>query len=133
MGCSSSKTAPTIDDIKAPVSARSNTMASSKAYPASEAFTIPLDTEEQPEMPLNETLRQPPKRIQQIMQEAAHSEPPTLEELKDKQQKAEQRRQELMQQKLETIQKNTQMLMRGHMEGDGSGEGNPEDRESPQP
>ncbi|XP_017145964.1 uncharacterized protein LOC108158242 [Drosophila miranda] len=126
MGCSSSKSAPTIDDTKGPVSAESNRMASNKEYPASEAFTIPLDTEQQPEMPLNETLRQPPKRIQQLMQEAAHSEPPTLEELEDKQQKAEQRRQELMQQKLEAIQKNVQILMRGQSEGDGHGEANTE-------
>ncbi|EDW33311.1 GL20057 [Drosophila persimilis] len=124
MGCSSSKSNPTIDDTKGPVSAKSNRMASNKEYPASEAFTIPLDTEQQPEMPLNETLRQPPKRIQQLMQEAAHSEPPTLEELEDKQQKAEQRRQELMQQKLEAIQKNVQILMRGQSDGDGHGEAN---------
>ncbi|XP_034652624.1 uncharacterized protein LOC117891318 [Drosophila subobscura] len=131
MGCSSTKSAATLDDIKAqPVSAGSHRMASQKAYPASEAFTIPLDSEAQPELPLNETLRQPPKRIQQIMQEAAHTEPPTLEELHDKQQRAEQRRQELLQQKLETIQKNTQMLLRGHGgEGEGQTEVQPEERE----
>ncbi|XP_017125181.1 uncharacterized protein LOC108144647 [Drosophila elegans] len=122
MGCSSSKSVDaTADDRK---SAKSTTtkMASKKEYPASEAFTIPLDSEENPEMPLNETLRQPPKRIQQMMQEAASSEPPTLEELEDKQQRAEQRRQELMQLKLEIIQKNAQMLMR-------SPEENPEDKQ----
>ncbi|KAH8301746.1 hypothetical protein KR059_010707, partial [Drosophila kikkawai] len=137
MGCSSSKSTATVDDIKTkPVSAKSTKMAGHKEYPASEAFTIPFDNEnENPEVPLNETLRQPPKRIQQMMQEAASSEPPTLEELEDKQQKAEQRRQELMQQKLETIQKNAQMLMRGHEEagtktGDGDAEApkeNPEE------
>lgn len=46
------------------------------------------------------------------MQHAAETEPLTLEEIEEKQLRAEQRRQELMQQKLETIQKNTQMLMR---------------------
>jgi len=57
-----------------------------------------------------------------MMQEAASSEPPTLEELEDKQLKAEQRRQELMQQKLEIIQKNTQMLMRSHEDISAEGE-----------
>lgn len=61
---------------------------------------------------LNDTLRQPPRRLQQLMQHAAETEPLTLEEIEEKQLRAEQRRQELMQQKLETIQKNTQMLMR---------------------
>ncbi|KAH8389842.1 hypothetical protein KR200_002590 [Drosophila serrata] len=116
MGCSSSKSTATVDDIKAkPISAKSTKMAGHKEYPASEAFTIPLDNEnDNAEVPLNETLRQPPKRIQQLMQEAASCEPPTLEELEDKQQKAEQRRLELMQQKLEIIQKNAQMMMRSH-------------------
>ncbi|KAH8337935.1 hypothetical protein KR067_011120, partial [Drosophila pandora] len=115
MGCSGSKSTATADDTKAPVSAKSTKMEAKKEYPASEAFTIPLEEDESPEMPLNETLRQPPKRIQQMLQEAAKAEPPTLEELEDKQQKAEHRRQELMQQKLEIIQKNAQMLMgRGH-------------------
>lgn len=51
------------------------------------------------------------------MQQAAETEPLTLEELEEKQQRAEQRRQELMQQKLEGIQKNTEkLLMRGHSE-----------------
>ncbi|XP_033253533.1 uncharacterized protein LOC117192901 [Drosophila miranda] len=128
MGCSSSKSAPTIDDTKGPVSANCLLPVSLSLCltAASEDFTIPLDTEQQPEMPLNETLRQPPKRIQQLMQEAAHLEPPTLEELEDKQQKAEQRRQELMQQKLDAIQKNVQILMRGQSEGDGHGEANTE-------
>lgn len=45
------------------------------------------------------------------MQHAAETEPLTLEEIEEKQLRAEQRRQELMQQKIETIQKNTQMLM----------------------
>ncbi|KAI8039919.1 hypothetical protein M5D96_007344 [Drosophila gunungcola] len=110
MGCSSSKSVDaTADDRK---SAKSTTtkMASKKEY------------REKSEMPLNETLRQPPKRIQQMMQEAASSQPLTLEELEDKQQRAEQRRQELMQQKLEIIQKNAQMLMR-------SPEENPEDEQ----
>ncbi|KAH8328838.1 hypothetical protein KR074_004101 [Drosophila pseudoananassae] len=124
MGCSGSKSTATADDIKAPVSAKSTKMEAKKEYPASEAFTIPLEVDENPEMPLNETLRQPPKRIQQMLQEAAKAEPPTLEELEDKQQKAEQRRQELMHQKLEIIQKNAQMLMRGHGDGDEEGAGN---------
>ncbi|KAH8401995.1 hypothetical protein KR009_009055, partial [Drosophila setifemur] len=133
MGCSSSKSTSTADDIKAPVSAKSTKMDAKKEYPASEAFTIPLEDDQNPEVPLNETLRQPPKRIQQLVQEAASIEPPTLEELEDKQQKAEQRRQELIQQKLEIIQKNTQMLMRSGQgenevgvemeEGDGNEEG----------
>lgn len=48
------------------------------------------------------------------MQQAADTEPLTLDEIDDKQQRAEARRQELMQQKLEAIQKNTQMLTREH-------------------
>lgn len=60
---------------------------------------------------LNDTLRQPPRRLQQLMQHAAETEPLTLEEIEEKQLRAEQRRQELMQQKIETIQKNTPMLM----------------------
>lgn len=67
---------------------------------------------------LNDTLRQPPRRLQQLMQHAAETEPLTLEEIEEKQLRAEQRRQELMQQKLETIQKNTQMLMRAPGEQD---------------
>lgn len=77
----------------------------------SEAFTIPLDDAASDTVPLNDTLRQPPKRLQQLMQQAAEAEPLTLDELEDKQQRAETRRQELMHQKLEAIQKNTQMLM----------------------
>lgn len=82
-----------------------------------------MESDDGPEMPLNETVRQPPKRIQQLMQEAASSEPLPLEELEEKQLKAEQRRQELMQQKLEIIQKNAQMLMKPHEETVGEGEG----------
>ncbi|KAH8284566.1 hypothetical protein KR018_004564 [Drosophila ironensis] len=134
MGCSNSKSTATADDIathkgSAPVSAKSTKMDAKKEYPASEAFTIPLEPEETPEVPLNETLRQPPRRIQQMMQEAANAEPPTLEELEDKQQKAEQRRQELMQHKLEVIQKNAQILMRGHGEpNDAAGDDNQEEK-----
>ncbi|KAL7737984.1 hypothetical protein ACLKA6_006344 [Drosophila palustris] len=118
MGCSSSKTTTTIDDTKAAAATAPTTKKDNKMeYPASEAFTIPLDdvAHEQADQ-LNDTLRQPPKRLQQLMQQAAETEPLTLEELEDKQQRAEQRRQELMQQKIESIQKNTQMLMRGHGE-----------------
>ncbi|XP_037714849.1 uncharacterized protein LOC119550315 [Drosophila subpulchrella] len=126
MGCSGSKSSATEEDTKSPkpTSAKSNKtkMAGHKEYPASEAFTIPLESDDNTELPLNETLRQPPKRIQQMMQEAASSEPPTLEELEDKQLKAEQRRLELMQQKLEIIQKNTQMLMRSHEDIPAAGE-----------
>ncbi|XP_017061985.1 uncharacterized protein LOC108101918 [Drosophila ficusphila] len=135
MGCSSSKSTASEEDPKSPkpVSAKSGRtkMDAKKEYPASEAFTIPLDTEENAEMPLNETMRQPPKRIQQMLQEAASAEPPTLEELEDKQQKAEQRRQELMQQKLETIQKNAQMLMRSPDENPGDPE-NTKEEETPE-
>lgn len=60
---------------------------------------------------LNDTLRQPPRRLQQLMQHAAETEPLTLAELEEKQLRAEQRRQELLQQKIEIIQKNTQMLL----------------------
>ncbi|EDW49175.1 GM11855 [Drosophila sechellia] len=127
MGCSSSKTSATVEDTKSskPCSAKSSTtrMAAKKEYPASEAFTIPLESDDSPEMPLNETVRQPPKRIQQLLQEAASSEPLTLEELEEKQLKAEQRRQELMQQKLEILHKNAQMLMKPHGETAGEGEG----------
>ncbi|XP_016953157.1 uncharacterized protein LOC108026645 [Drosophila biarmipes] len=126
MGCSGSKSSATEDDTKSPkpASAKSSKpkMAGQKEYPASEAFTIPLESDDSTELPLNETLRQPPKRIQQMMQEAASAEPPTLEELEDKQLKAEQRRQELMQQKLEIIQKNAQMLMRSPEEHPADGE-----------
>ncbi|XP_026836603.1 uncharacterized protein LOC6548223 isoform X2 [Drosophila erecta] len=99
---------------------------------ASEAFTIPLESDDNAEMPLNETVRQPPKRIQLLMQEAASSEPLTLEELEEKQLKAEQRRQELMQQKLEIIQKNAQMLMRPHEETPGEGDRNEGAEEQPE-
>ncbi|KAH8348580.1 hypothetical protein KR084_008830 [Drosophila pseudotakahashii] len=132
MGCSgsSSKNSATVDDTKSPKPVSARSIKTKMEYPASEAFTIPLETDDSPEMPLNETLRQPPKRIQQLMQEAASSEPPTLEELEDKQQKAEQRRQELMQQKLEIIQKNAQMLMRSHGENPGEKE-EKEEEENP--
>ncbi|XP_030387603.1 uncharacterized protein LOC115634160 [Scaptodrosophila lebanonensis] len=126
MGCSNSKSTPVVDESKVP--AKSNKMeamnSSKQEYPASEAFTIPLDNDDDKAVApqLNETLREPPKRIQELMRQAASTEPLTLDELEEKQQRAEQRRQELMQQKLETIQKNTQMLMRGH-ERDASREG----------
>ncbi|EDV56985.2 uncharacterized protein LOC6548223 isoform X1 [Drosophila erecta] len=136
MGCSSSKTAATVEDSKSskPGSAKSSAtrMAAKKEYPASEAFTIPLESDDNAEMPLNETVRQPPKRIQLLMQEAASSEPLTLEELEEKQLKAEQRRQELMQQKLEIIQKNAQMLMRPHEETPGEGDRNEGAEEQPE-
>ncbi|KAH8384817.1 hypothetical protein KR093_009016, partial [Drosophila rubida] len=121
MGCSSSKSTTALDDNKTTAAAGTATRATTAAkkdtqmsaeYPASEAFTIPLDDTSTEADQLNDTLRQPPKRLQQIMQQAADSEPLTLLELEDKQQRAEQRRQELMQQKIETIQKNTQTLMR---------------------
>ncbi|EDW77136.1 uncharacterized protein Dwil_GK22206 [Drosophila willistoni] len=142
MGCSNTKSSTSIDDTKAPaalspapapapVSAKYDKKMDSarREYPASEAFTIPLDNELQSDVPLNETLRQPPKRIQQLMEEAASVEPLTLEELEDKQQKAEQRRQELMQQKLEIIQKNAQMLMRGHSTDGGAADQKEEQQE----
>ncbi|XP_034478411.1 uncharacterized protein LOC117784711 [Drosophila innubila] len=117
MGCSSSKTTTAIDDSKAAATAPTTEKKDIKMeYPASEAFTIPLDDVADETDQLNDTLRQPPKRLQQLMQQAAETEPPTLLELEDKQQRAEQRRQELMQQKIESIQKNTQMLMREHGE-----------------
>ncbi|XP_039482819.1 uncharacterized protein LOC120446092 [Drosophila santomea] len=140
MGCSSSKTSATVEDTHSskPGSAKSSAtrMDAKKEYPASEAFTIPLESDDNPEMPLNETVRQPPKRIQQLMQGAASSEPLTLEELEEKQLKAEQRRQELMQHKLEIIQKNAQMLMRPHGEretaGEGEGDRNEDEEEEPE-
>ncbi|KAH8403659.1 hypothetical protein KR215_000510 [Drosophila sulfurigaster] len=127
MGCSSSKSTTALDDNKAatgrtPAKATATPTATEKKdnkmaeYPASEAFTIPLDDTTSAPDQLNDTLRQPPKRLQQLMQQAAEAEPLTLLELEDRQQKAEQRRQELMQQKIETIQKNTQALMRAHSE-----------------
>ncbi|XP_064538084.1 uncharacterized protein LOC135428182 [Drosophila montana] len=127
MGCSNSKSTTAIDETKPkpapttdPAKAKSNKMDAlpKQEYPASEAFTIPLEEENSATaVPLNDTLRQPPKRLQQLMQQAAETEPLTLEELEEKQQRAEQRRQELMQQKLEGIQKNTEkLLMRGHGE-----------------
>lgn len=85
-----------------------------------------------PADPLNDTLRQPPKRLQQLMQQAAETEPLTLPELEDKLQKAEQRRQELMQQKIESIQKNTQMLMRGHGEHADEDDGEEKDEQKEQ-
>ncbi|XP_016991535.1 uncharacterized protein LOC108053407 [Drosophila rhopaloa] len=132
MGCSSSKSTATVDDTKLPKTVSAKSTKTKMEYPASEAFTIPLESEETTEMPLNETLRQPPKRIQQMLQEAASSEPPTLEELEDKQQKAEQRRQELMQQKLEIIQKNAQMLMRSPGENPGDEENTGDKEENPE-
>ncbi|KAH8405157.1 hypothetical protein KR222_006587, partial [Zaprionus bogoriensis] len=115
MGCSSSKSTTAIDESKAAAAKHNSKMADKPQheYPASQAFTIPLDDVASPTDQLNDTLRQPPRRLQQLMQHAAETEPLTLDELEEKQQRAEQRRQELMQQKLETIQKNTQMLMRG--------------------
>ncbi|XP_043644675.1 uncharacterized protein LOC122614212 [Drosophila teissieri] len=139
MGCSSSKTSAPVEDTNSskPGSAKSSAtkMDAKKEYPASEAFTIPMESDDNPEMPLNETVRQPPKRIQQLMQEAASTEPLTLEELEEKQLKAEQRRQELMQHKLEIIQKNAQMLMRPHGEtaGEDEGEGDRNEDEKEQP
>ncbi|EDW10835.2 MAP7 domain-containing protein 1 [Drosophila mojavensis] len=131
MGCSNSKSTTAVDETRtkatpAPAPApslppaapprettSSNTMDAlpKQDYPPSEAFTIPLDDAASDTVPLNDTLRQPPKRLQQLMQQAAEAEPLTLDELEDKQQRAETRRQELMHQKLEAIQKNTQMLM----------------------
>ncbi|TDG42542.1 hypothetical protein AWZ03_011036 [Drosophila navojoa] len=130
MGCSNSKSATAVDETRAkaapaaapgkspPPAAATETTSSNtmdalpkQEYPPSEAFTIPLDEAASETVPLNDTLRQPPKRLQQLMQQAAEAEPLTLDELDAKQQRAEARRQELMQQKLETIQKNTQILM----------------------
>ena len=95
---------------------------------ASEAFIIPLDgtlsdaskilkitpdTINEP-IEMNESLKKPPKRIQQLMEQASSSAETecaiTKADLEQKQQKAEERRKQLMQQKIETIQKTTQML-----------------------
>ncbi|ALC41884.1 CG13578 [Drosophila busckii] len=121
MGCSNTKST-TAEDSKAPTAAAAATTAATpkcnkmeetakQEYPASEAFVIPLDEQSAAPLQLNDTLREPPKRLQQLMQQAAETEPLTLEEVEDKLQRAEQRRQELMQQKIENIQKTAQMLM----------------------
>ncbi|EDW00636.1 uncharacterized protein LOC6559628 [Drosophila grimshawi] len=136
MGCSSSQATTTaIDETKAKTRPNSKMADLPKPeYPASEAFTIPLDDDVASSTDqLNDTLRQPPKRLQQLMQQAAETEPITFEELEDKQQRAEQRRQELLQQKVETIQKNTQMLMRAHGEREETVEGAEQVDEEQQP
>ncbi|XP_067633624.1 uncharacterized protein [Eurosta solidaginis] len=93
-------------------------------YPASEAFIIPLNDDAEtkaynagaPEV--NDLLaatikKQPPKRIQELIEQAAESETTgaNLQNLEEKLEKAEERRKEYLQQKITNIQKTTQMLM----------------------
>ncbi|XP_011204218.2 uncharacterized protein LOC105226834 [Bactrocera dorsalis] len=94
-------------------------------YPASEAYIIPLSDDAETKVytagaPEAEDLlaatvkKQPPKRIQELMEQAAENETATLnlQDLEEKLEKAEERRKEYLQQKITTIQKTTQMLTR---------------------
>lgn len=58
--------------------------------------------------------KQPPKRIQELIEQAAENETTTvnLQDLEEKLEKAEERRREYLQQKITTIQKTTQLLTR---------------------
>ncbi|XP_017465079.1 PREDICTED: uncharacterized protein LOC108358323 isoform X2 [Rhagoletis zephyria] len=94
-------------------------------YPASEAFIIPLndavetkvytaDAPEAKDLLAATVKKQPPKRIQELIEQAAENEATAvnLQNLEEKLEKAEERRKEYLQQKIETIQKTTQMLTR---------------------
>ncbi|CAD7012383.1 stathmin domain-containing protein 1 [Ceratitis capitata] len=138
MGCSTS--APTVNEANKGRSLSANKVsdnqtvnndqanmanAETKQYPASEAYIIPLNDESETKVytagaPEAKDLlaatvkKQPPKRIQELMEQAAENEATTvnLQELEEKLEKAEERRKEYLQQKITTIQKTTQMLMR---------------------
>ncbi|XP_054738931.1 uncharacterized protein LOC129245012 [Anastrepha obliqua] len=132
MGCSTS--APAVTDAnKANDSTNCSNMAAktsvgeedSNKYPASEAFIIPLsdgaetkvytaDAEEAKDLLAATVKKQPPKRIQELIEQAAENEAATvnLQDLEEKLEKAEERRKEYLQQKITTIQKTTQMLTR---------------------
>lgn len=138
MGCSTS--APTVSEankertLSANKASGNNTDSKSKMsdqessgdkdkYPASEAYVIPLsdeaetkvytaDAQEAKDLLAATVKRQPPKRIQELMEQAAENEAATvnLQDLEEKLEKAEERRKEYLQQKITTIQKTTQLL-----------------------
>ncbi|XP_054091140.1 uncharacterized protein LOC105210371 [Zeugodacus cucurbitae] len=93
-------------------------------YPASEAYIIPLSddvetkvynagAQEAKDLLAATVKKQPPKRIQELMEQAADNETATvnLQDLEEKLEKAEERRKEYLQQKITTIQKTTQQLL----------------------